>query len=117
MTPHVHAMNESTNEWISVVAVDQLEPGDVTPVSVGSRQLVIYDAPDGLYATAAMCTHAGAPLCDGYLDGHVIECPLHQGGFDIRDGRALWAPVTRALRTYPVRVRDGRVEVRLPPAG
>jgi 3-phenylpropionate/trans-cinnamate dioxygenase ferredoxin subunit/naphthalene 1,2-dioxygenase system ferredoxin subunit len=100
-------------EWHDVAALDELEPGDVTPAVVGANRLVIYDAEDGLYATAGLCTHAGAPLCDGYLDGHVIECPLHQGGFDIRDGRALYAPVTRALKTYPVRVRKGRVQVHL----
>lgn len=101
------------SEWVDVLAIDKLEPGDVTPAQHGKRKLAIYDAKDGLYATAALCTHAGAPLCDGYFDGHVIECPLHQGGFDIRDGRALFAPVTRALKTYPVKVEAGRVLVQV----
>lgn len=101
------------SEWVDVLAVSELEPGDVTPVQHGTLKLAIYDARDGLYATAALCTHAGAPLCDGYFDGHVIECPLHQGGFDIRDGRALFAPVTRPLRTYPVKVEAGRVLVQV----
>ena len=100
-------------EWFDVIAVEDLEPGDVTPVSIGKKHIAIYDATDGLYATAALCTHAGAPLCDGYFDGHVIECPLHQGGFDIRDGRALYAPVTKAVKTFPVRVVAGRVEVQV----
>lgn len=102
------------SEWLDVLAVDELEPGDVTPVQHGKLKLAIYDAKDGLYVTAALCTHAGAPLCDGYFDGHVIECPLHQGGFDIRDGRALFAPVTRPLKTYPVKVEAGRVLVQVP---
>lgn len=92
-----------------------LEPGDVTPVTAGGRRLALYDAADGIYATAALCTHGGADLCDGYFDGHVIECPLHQGCFDIRDGRALYAPATRPLKTFPARIRDGKVQVRLPP--
>ena len=100
-------------EWTDVTTVDALEPGDVTPVTIGTRRLAIYDAADGLYATLALCTHGGADLCDGYFDGHVIECPLHQGAFDIRDGRALYAPATRALKTFPVRVLDGRVQVKL----
>lgn len=98
---------------MDVISLDALEPGDVTAVMVGKRQLAIYDAADGLYATQALCSHAGAPLCDGYFDGHVIECPLHQGGFDIRDGKALYPPVTRNLKVYPVKVVNGRVRVKV----
>lgn len=100
-----------SDNWIDVIALQDLEPGDVTPIAIGKTRLALYDAPDGIYATGALCTHAGAPLCDGYFDGHVIECPLHQGGFDIRSGKALYAPVTRALKTFRVRVVNGRVEV------
>jgi 3-phenylpropionate/trans-cinnamate dioxygenase ferredoxin subunit/naphthalene 1,2-dioxygenase system ferredoxin subunit len=100
-------------DWVDVIDADKLEPGDVTPVTVGSRRLAIYDAVDGIYATLALCTHGGADLCDGYFDGHVIECPLHQGCFDIRDGRALYAPATRDIKTFPARVMDGKVQVQV----
>ena len=104
------------SEWIDVISVDDLEPDDVTMVEVGNRQLAIYDASDSLYATQALCSHAGARLCDGYFEGHIVECPLHQGGFDIRDGRALYPPATRNLRVYPVKVVDGRVLVKVYPS-
>jgi nitrite reductase/ring-hydroxylating ferredoxin subunit len=48
-------------------------------------------------------------LCDGIVDGEVIECPKHYGRFDIRSGRALGAPVFIDLDTFPVRVEDGTV--------
>ena len=99
------------SEWVDLIGKGELEPGDVTPVQLGSRRLAVYDAPDGVYVTLAICTHGGADLCDGYFDGHVIECPLHQGCFDIRDGRPLGAPVTRPLKTFPARVVDGRVQI------
>jgi len=101
------------SEWTDLIARDALEPGDVTPVTLGGRRLAVYDAADGIYVTMALCTHAGADLCDGYFDGHVIECPLHQGCFDVRSGRPLGAPVTRPVKTYPARVVDGRVQVKL----
>ena len=106
-------MSAGGGEWVDAIEASALETGDVTPVTLRGRRLAFYDAPDGIYATNALCTHGGADLCDGYFDGHIIECPLHQGCFDIRDGRALYAPATRSLKTYPARVRDGRVEVRL----
>lgn len=106
-------MTGDGGEWVNAIEVAALEIGDVTPVTLRGRRLALYDAADGLYATNALCTHGGADLCDGYFDGHVIECPLHQGCFDIRDGRALYAPATRSLKIYPARVQHGWVQVKL----
>jgi len=98
-------------DWTDLIPVEGLHRGDVTAVSLGRLRLAVYDAPDGLHVTQALCSHGGADLCDGYFDGRTIECPLHQGVFDIRSGRALEAPATRPLRTYPCRVVDGMVQV------
>jgi naphthalene 1,2-dioxygenase system ferredoxin subunit len=48
-------------------------------------------------------------LCEGFLEGHEIECPLHQGRFDVRNGAPMCAPVTEAIRSYPVKIEAGRV--------
>jgi 3-phenylpropionate/trans-cinnamate dioxygenase ferredoxin subunit/naphthalene 1,2-dioxygenase system ferredoxin subunit len=103
----------SGKDWRDVIAVDRLEKDWVTRVMVGRRAIAIYDTPSGLHASLALCTHGGADLCDGYFDGHVIECPLHQGAFDVRDGRPVAAPATRALRLLEVRVQNGQVQVRI----
>ena len=69
---------------------------------------------DGVpYATDNQCTHGGAQLCEGFLEGFEIECPLHQGRFDVRDGRALCAPATENVRAYASRIEGERVLVRL----
>lgn len=99
--------------WRDVIAVADLERAWVTRVALGSRLIAVYDSPSGIYASLALCNHGGADLCDGYFDGHVIECPLHQGAFDVRDGRPVAAPATRPMRVLDVRVRDGIVQVRL----
>ena len=83
----------------------------MTRVSLGARALAVYDTPSGVYVSAALCNHGGADLCDGYFDGHMIECPLHQGAFDVRDGQAVGAPAVRTMRTYEARVEDGHVQV------
>ncbi len=98
--------------WRDVIAVEALEKGWVTRVTLGPRMLALYDTPSGIYASLALCNHGGADLCDGYFDGHVIECPLHQGAFDVRDGRPVSAPATRRMRVFETRVVDGRVQVR-----
>ena len=103
----------SERPWRDVIAVAALEPGWVTRVAVGQRLVAIYDTPSGLFASPALCNHGGADLCDGYFDGHVIECPLHQGAFDVRDGRPVAAPATRRMRVFDLRVQDGMVQLRI----
>ena len=97
--------------WQDLVAVVDMEVGDVTPVQLGRRQLAVYDAPDGVYVSVAHCSHNGADLRDGYFDGFIIECPLHQGCFDIRTGQPKGAPVTRPMKVFETRVRDGVVQI------
>ena len=74
--------------------------------------IALWRVNDEVFATDDTCTHGQASLTlDGYLDENVIECGMHQGCFDIRDGRPLTAPCTVALKTYPVEIADGRVYV------
>ncbi len=97
--------------WTDLISVNELEKDWVTPVTLGARQFAVYDTPDGVCVSLALCTHGGANLCDGYFDGHIIECPLHQGYFDVRDGKALGAPATRPLRTFEARTDNGLVQI------
>lgn len=103
----------SGKDWREVIAVADLEENWVTRVEVGRRLIAIYDTPSGIYASLALCNHGGADLCDGYFDDHVIECPLHQGAFDVRDGRPVAAPATRPMRVLEARVQNGKVQVKI----
>jgi len=103
----------SNNNWVDALAATDLPSDDVKGVAVAGRDIAIYTVGDAVYATDNVCTHGQARLCDSFLDGHEIECPLHQGRFDVRDGQPLCEPVTEALRRYPVKVEDGRVFLQL----
>lgn len=97
--------------WQDLIPVAELEPGDATPVTRGSRELAVYDTIDGIFVSLARCTHGGANLCDGYFDGRNIECPLHQGLFDARTGKPKSAPATRPLKMIDARVVGGVVQI------
>jgi naphthalene 1,2-dioxygenase ferredoxin component len=103
----------SETEWVDVLSAGDLPTDDVISVSVGGQEIAIYTVGDAIYATANICTHGRARLCDGFLDGHEIECPLHQGKFDVRDGKPICEPVTEALRCYSVKVEKGRIYLRV----
>ncbi len=97
--------------WTDLIAVTDLEAGDVTPAQLGPRELAVYDTVDGIFVSQARCTHGAANLCDGYFDGRYIECPLHQGLFDARTGEVKARPARRNLLMIKARVRDGIVQI------
>ena len=99
--------------WVRAAARGDLAEGEVIGVEVAGRSIALYDADGSLFATDNICTHAYAHLSDGWLDGEVIECPLHAARFDIRSGKVLDPPATEDLKTYPVRVVDDEIQVRL----
>lgn len=103
----------SNSTWTDALAAGDLPADDVKGVSVAGRDIAIYTVGNEVYATDNTCTHGQARLCDGFLEGHEIECPLHQGKFDVRDGKPTCEPVTEALRSYPVKVEGGRVFLQL----
>ena len=82
-------------------------------VTVAGREVLICHTREGVFALDNICTHALASMDEGRLRGVRLICPLHGASFDVRDGRVLGPPATRALPAYPVRIVQGRVEVAL----
>jgi naphthalene 1,2-dioxygenase system ferredoxin subunit len=99
--------------WTAVATLDDFAASDAIAVVAGGREVALYLVNGAVYATANRCTHGDALLCDGFLEGHEIECPHHQGRFDVRTGDATAAPAEVALATWPARLVDGRVELLL----
>ncbi len=97
-------------EWVEACAVACIDEEDVIRFDHAGRTFAIYRLEgDAYYATDGLCTHEQVHLADGLVMDGIIECPKHNGRFDIRTGKARRAPVCVDLRTYPVRVEDGKV--------
>ncbi len=101
------------DNWIDVASAADVPEDDVIGIDIAGKSLALYQVDGAIYATDNICTHGNARLCDGFLDGHEIECPLHQGKFDIRNGKAMCAPLTEDVRAYPVKIEGSRVFVDL----
>jgi naphthalene 1,2-dioxygenase system ferredoxin subunit len=99
--------------WTDAYDLEFLVLGDVTPVTVGDKALALYEVDGEVFASDNRCTHGDALLSDGFLEGTVIECPFHQGRFDVCTGKALCAPLTEDIRVYPVRIENKRIWVKL----
>ena len=101
--------------WVDAISFDEIEENTVVSFARNGFELAIYRLDgDEIRATDNICTHAHAYLSEGWFENGVIECPLHAGCFDVRSGKGLGAPITEDLRTYPVRIEGGMVQVDLP---
>jgi len=92
--------------WQRIASLSEIAVDAVLGVDVEGSPVALYRLANEVFATAGICTHAMALLSDGFVEDAKIECPLHQGQFDIRSGKALCAPATEDLRTYAVKL-DG----------
>jgi 3-phenylpropionate/trans-cinnamate dioxygenase ferredoxin subunit len=98
-------------EWIHVPDGEKMLEGTMVPMSALGKRLIIYRTRGGYFATDRRCTHQAADLMRGYFDEDIIECPVHQGRFNVCTGAALSAPASTPLKTYPVKTEDGKVFV------
>jgi naphthalene 1,2-dioxygenase ferredoxin component len=106
-------MTSSTAAWQPACPFDDLPDGDVWPAVIDGHEIALFRVDGTVFATDGICTHGNARLCNGFVENGEIECPLHQGRFDIRTGKAQCEPLTEDLRTYPVRIDGGQVWVQL----
>lgn len=101
------------SNWINAAAAADVPQDDVIAVEVAGLDIALYGVEGQVYATDNLCPHGHARLCDGFLEGHEIECPLHQGRIDVRNGQPACAPITEAVKSYPVKIEGGRVWLQL----
>ncbi len=99
--------------WTDVADIAILDGQEIVGVRHGDQDIALYRLEGEIYATHNICTHQFAFLSEGYVVDGCIECPLHQGMFDIRTGKAQGGVVKTDLRCYPVRVEGSRVLVDL----
>ena len=105
-------MSDQEN-WVTVADTSAVAPGTVLGVKAGELEVALYNIDGQFYATHNLCTHAQALLSDGWLEGDIIECPLHGGCFKVQTGEGQGAPITENIKTYPVRIVDDAIEVQV----
>ena len=96
--------------WTPALALVSLPVGKVRVFKSGRHQVALFrPTEDDIYAVDNRCPHEGYPLAQGYVKGCVLTCAWHNFKFDLRDGTCLMGDEN--LTTWPVRIRDGQVEI------
>ena len=93
--------------------LEELPPGEMKLLDAQPYRVGVYNCGGELVAIEDRCSHDDGPLCLGTWDADrcVAVCPRHGASFDLRSGRALTLPAYLPVRTFPVRVENGRVKV------
>ena len=102
-------MQSQANEWTQVALVADIRAGRTRLCRVGEQAVCLYNVDGTIHATDDLCTHGLASLADGYLEGDEIVCPLHDGRFCVRTGKATGAPCTVDVKSYSVMVKEGAI--------
>ncbi len=102
----------SATAWENLGALENFAPGSLATVKRHPHQLVVIRTTTGdIFALDNRCPHEGYPLAQGDLKDCSLTCAWHNWKFDVRDGTCLLGG--EDVRSYPVRVRDGALEVDL----
>lgn len=104
-------MEQIKDDWYPVGTVDEFRQDEPAARVAAEKPIAVFRLGDEIFALHDLCTHGHARLSEGFVENGCIECPLHQGLFDIRSGAPRCAPVTEAVRSYPVRIIDGEVQI------
>ncbi len=97
--------------YYPVCHADELPPGERLFITIGDLPVVIFNIAGESYAIEDLCTHDDGPLGEGEIEDHEIICPRHGARFDIRTGEVLALPAVKGVASFPVRVKDGMVEI------
>jgi len=98
--------------FTTVARADDIPPQTGLQARVNGRQIAIFNVDGNFFALDGLCPHRGAPLGQGTVVEKTVFCPLHAWQFDLKTGACLDRP-DKPVRTFPVRVVDGQVQVRL----
>lgn len=97
--------------WLDVANTEELAPGIRRVVDVDGVAVAVFNLDGNYFAISDACPHDGGELCSGTLEGDEIVCPRHGARFSIKTGAVLGPPAYEDLRTYHVRIVQGKVQV------
>ncbi|MBI4181208.1 MAG: non-heme iron oxygenase ferredoxin subunit [Chloroflexi bacterium] len=98
-------------ELLRLSTTKEVPPGEMHQFKIKGKELLVVNIDNHFYCLEARCTHAGAPLTEGTLDGDVLTCPWHGSRFRVTDGSIVGGPASKPLNTYKITIKDDQLFV------
>jgi nitrite reductase/ring-hydroxylating ferredoxin subunit len=107
--------------YVTAALVADVAPGAMRSVDVEGEELLLANVDGKFHALSRTCTHMGANLCEGRLDGRIVTCPRHGARFDVTTGQAVGkakllflSTTPKNLATFPVKIEGTEILIGLP---
>jgi 3-phenylpropionate/trans-cinnamate dioxygenase ferredoxin subunit len=98
-------------EWIDAGEEQSCPKGQKIIIDTDAGKIAIFHLTQGFYAIEDRCSHDGGELASGTCEADEVICPRHGARFCILNGKALTPPAYEDIETFPVRVKDGVIQV------
>ena len=97
---------------ILVGKTSDIPSGKMIMVSTDGKDILVTNVDGNYYAMDDTCTHAGASLSEGSLNGSTVTCPWHGSTWDCKTGKMIAFGVQlKDLSSYKVMVESDNVFV------
>lgn len=95
------------------IAASKLAEGQMVRVEVEGQPILLVKTGSKICAIGAVCSHYGAPLNEGTIEGGAVRCPWHGSRFALEDGGVREGPTCTPVPSYEVRVVNDQVELKM----
>ncbi|MDQ6683803.1 MAG: Rieske 2Fe-2S domain-containing protein [Pseudomonadota bacterium] len=97
---------------LALCRTDAVEPGHALRIENGDLTLAVFNLDGDFCVIDDACTHGPGSLSEGSIEGDVVVCDFHNGGFNIRTGEVVQPPCMVPVKTYRTIVdQDGFVSI------
>jgi 3-phenylpropionate/trans-cinnamate dioxygenase ferredoxin subunit len=100
------------SDWIEVIAENALMDGEHIVIDLDGTEVAVFKLEGQFYAIEDVCTHDGAEIASGTLEGDEIICPRHGARFCIKTGAVKAPPAYEDINCFPIRIENGKVQVK-----
>ena len=94
---------------LELCSTDDVAEGASLRVEANDTAYAVFNLEGQFYVMDDLCSHGPGSLSEGFVEGDAIECPFHQGQFNIKTGEVVMPPCMVPQKTYPVTVTNGKV--------
>ena len=95
---------------IIVGNISEIPSGKMIKVNADSREILVANVNGNYFACDDTCSHAGASLSEGSLDGEIVTCGWHGAQFNCKSGKLEKFPAKiRELKAYKTVIESGNI--------
>ncbi len=96
-----------------VGGINEIPVGSTNSFEIKGKKIAVCNVSDSFHAIEDVCTHDGAPLDQGTLEGNLITCPRHGAKFNVITGEAVGMPAVVAVKTFEIEIEDDVIFVNI----